>query len=283
MIFPPLACTVRGCGLPLARYDRSLRCPAGHAHDVARHGYLNLLQPQDRRSPDAGDSREVVHARARLLAAGVGRALVEAAVSRAAALDLGHRPVVVDLGSGTGDALGLLAATRPVIGVGIDLSVAAADSSARRFPELTWVVANADRRIPLLDGSVRLALSLHARRNPNECARILVPGGWLIVAVPAPDDLAELRALVQGHAVERDRMAKVIEEHAASFAVEERFAVRVSQPLDREILRDLVRSTYRGGRSTAAARVHSLATTEVTLASDVVLFTRVAGWLPDSC
>src|SRR5690606_1269304 len=150
----PLACTVRGCGRALARHDRTFACPAGHAYDVARSGYVNLLQPHDRRSPAPGDSREAVEARARLVSAGVGRRLVDAVVERVSRLALGDSPVVAALGSGIGDALGALADTRPVNGVGIDLSAAAADRAARRFPRLTWVVANADRRLPLLDRSV---------------------------------------------------------------------------------------------------------------------------------
>jgi 23S rRNA (guanine745-N1)-methyltransferase len=269
---PPLACTVRGCGLPLTRREAALACPAGHAYDVARSGYINLLQPQDRRSLDAGDSREAVEARAGLVSAGVGRALLDTVVARAAALEAGDCPVVIDLGSGTGDALGALAKARRVNGVGIDLSVAAAEHAARRFPDLTWVVANADRRVPLLDRSVQLALSLHARRNPAECARVLAPGGYLLVAVPAADDLIELRERVLGARVERDRTSALLEEHTGRFDVVDHFEVRATARLDGDRLRALLRATYRGARANVAERVTALATTEVTLASDVVLF-----------
>jgi len=253
---PPLACTVRGCGLPLTRREAALACPAGHAYDVARSGYINLLQPQDRRSLDAGDSREAVEARAGLVSAGVGRALLDTVVARAAALEAGDCPVVIDLGSGTGDALGALAKARRVNGVGIDLSVAAAEHAARRFPDLTWVVA----------------LSLHARRNPAECARVLAPGGYLLVAVPAADDLIELRERVLGARVERDRTSALLEEHTGRFDVVDHFEVRATARLDGDRLRALLRATYRGARANVAERVTALATTEVTLASDVVLF-----------
>ena len=201
-------------------------CAAGHSYDVARSGYVNLLQPQDRRSLSAGDSKAAVTARARLLEAGVGRQAIDGIARRAAALDLGEHPLVVDLGSGTGDALGALALARAITGIGIDLSTAAAEHAARRFPALTWVVANADRRIPLLDGSASLVLSLHGRRNPAECARILDPSGFLLLAVPAPEDLIELRALVQGEGTERDRVPGVLAEHDALFTLIDRTTVR---------------------------------------------------------
>lgn len=268
----PLACSVRGCGLPLTRHDRTLSCPHGHTYDIARSGYINLLQPQDRRSLSAGDTKAAIDARARLLDAGVGRALVDQLVHIVDALSLRERAVVVDLGSGSGDALAAVARNGSIDGIGVDLSTAAAEHAARRFPALTWVVANADRRLPLVDASVDLVLSVHARRNPAECARVLSPGSHLIVAVPAPDDLVELRAAVQGDRLERDRADALIEEHQALFALQSRASVRERRSFEREALLDLLSGTYRGGRRSTAARIDALATLEVTLASEIFVF-----------
>ena len=55
-----LLCPVRNCHLPLAREGSRLVCSQSHSFDVARSGYINLLQPQDRRSPAAGDRDEAV-------------------------------------------------------------------------------------------------------------------------------------------------------------------------------------------------------------------------------
>ena len=268
----PLACTVRGCGLALERRERTFSCPRGHAYDIARTGYVNLLQPQDRRSTAAGDAAEAVAARRRLLEAGIGRAALEAFVARAAARLAGDADVVVDLGAGGGDALAALHARRPIPGIGIDLSTAAADLAARRFPALTWVVANADRRLPLLDGSVALMLSLHARRNPEECRRVLRPGGRLLVAVPAADDLVELRTSVLGQRVERPREEVVLAEHTPRFHLEARAIVREQHDLGRELLLDLLRGTYRGARASAAERIAALERLRVTVASEMFLF-----------
>jgi 23S rRNA (guanine745-N1)-methyltransferase len=270
----PLACPVRSCHLPLQPTARTWVCPNRHSFDIARSGYVNLLQPQDRRSPDAGDSAAAVHARRRLLAAGVGATIVEAFVARAAALCTDADCVIVDLGCGAGDVLGRLHARQPLTAVGLDLSGVAIDLAARRFPGITWTVANADRRLPLLDGSAALVLSLHARRNPPECHRVLKPGGHLLAAVPASDDLIELRTAVQGTRVERDRAADTIAEHAAAFAGLGHFTARERHTLAGDALRDLLRGTYRGERSSAAARVEALATLDVTLASDIILLRR---------
>ena len=261
---------MRRCGLPLQRRDGTFVCAAGHSYDVARSGYVNLLQPQDRRSREAGDSRAAVEARASLLAAGVGRTLIDTIANRAATFDLGDDPVIVDLGCGSGDALAALTA-RAGTGIGIDLSTAAIERAARHFPDRTWVVANADRRLPLLDRHVDLVLSLHGRRNPAEVARVLTPMGQLLVAVPAADDLIELRELVQGQRLEHDRVGAVLEEHEASFQLVDRSAVRETLELDREALLNMLRGTYRGVRRGVAERVATLTRMKVTLASDILV------------
>lgn len=247
-------------------------CPRGHAYDMARSGYVNLLQPQDRRSRVAGDSKAAVDARARLFAAGVGRTILDAIVQRAAALELGGHAAVVDLGSGSGEALAALGRLGPITGIGIDLSTAAADQAARRFPHFIWVVANADRRLPLRDGSVELVLSLHARRNPAECARVLAPVGFLLVVAPGQDDLIELRAFVQGEGIVRGRGDAIVTEHEPFFTLLDRSSVREHHRLEREALLDLLQGTYRGARRSTAVKVNALASLDVTLASELFVF-----------
>ena len=51
-----LLCTVRDCREQLLREERRMVCPRGHSFDIARRGYVNLLQPQDRRSKKPGDT-----------------------------------------------------------------------------------------------------------------------------------------------------------------------------------------------------------------------------------
>lgn len=269
----PLSCTVRGCAEPLLRRGRAYVCVRGHAYDIARSGYVNLLQPQDRRSLSAGDSREAVDARAELISEGIGRSVIDAVVARSLSLAFETSPpVVVELGSGSGETLGTLASARATAGIGIDLSTAAAAHAVRHFPAVTWVVANADRRLPLLDASVDLVLSVHARRNPEECRRILRPRGFLLVAIPAADDLIELREAVQGGALERDRVASLVAEHDLHFSVVERATVRQQLNLDRPALVKLLRGTYRGERLSESARVQGLDRLLVTLASDIIVF-----------
>jgi 23S rRNA (guanine745-N1)-methyltransferase len=269
-----LACSVRNCGLPLERQASALLCAAGHSFDIARAGYINLLQPQDRRSAHAGDSNAAIDARARLLDAGVGRASLIALIDRARALTLGDQPAVVDLGCGSGELLGELAARLPITGVGIDLSAHAVTRAARAFPELTWVVANADRRLPILDDSVDLVVSLHGRRNADECARVLAPGRFVLIGIPAVDDLAELRSAVQGPPPDQDRTEALVAEFGNPFELVDRRMVWERRALDRTALEELLTGTYRGARKSARDRISALTTLDVTLSTELLLFHR---------
>ena len=231
---------------------------------------MNLLQPQDRRSLAAGDTNRSLESRARLLAAGVGSHILDMLIERATRF-VGDRDVVLELGSGSGDLLGRLTARRSTTAIGIDLSRGAAEIASRRFPHVTWVVANADRRLPILDRSVSVVFSLHGRRNPVECARVLTPRGWLVAGVAAPDDLIELRELVQGIAVERSRADVFLNEHASFFELEDRAFIREKHTLQADALSDLLRGTYRGARATEAARLASLKALDVTLSVELLL------------
>ena len=105
-----LACTVRGCGEPLSARGAQLGCPRGHAFDVARSGYVNLLQPQDKRSLAPGDPREATLARRRLHDAGANATLIAGLAALLAGLELAPGARAADLGSGEGSLFAELAA-----------------------------------------------------------------------------------------------------------------------------------------------------------------------------
>lgn len=274
----PLACTVRGCGLPLERQGRAFICGRRHSFDVAKAGYVNLLQPQDRKSPVAGDAPAAVDARARLLDAGIGLFLLESVAALAARMSpLSSSSLAVDLGCGTGHLLELVHGVHGATTVGIDLSTRAIEIAARRASSLQWVVANADRGLPLLDRSVDAMFSVNARRNAAEAARALNAGGLLVVAVPAEDDLGELRAAVQGELSPRDRVEPLVVEHQPHFTVALRTMFREVRQCSVDVLRDLLASTYRGGRTSRALPIDALSAMNVTFASDVVVFRKARG------
>jgi 23S rRNA (guanine745-N1)-methyltransferase len=272
-----LACPVRGCAEPLDLDGRfALRCPREHSFDRAREGYWNLLQPHDRRSRAPGDTAAAQAARRRWIEAGLVDPLVQELARSVARLVVAPRPAIVDLGCGDGSLLVRALDREAVELCGIDLSRDAIRQAARAWPDATWIVANADRRLPVADGAADLVLSLFGRRNPAEVSRILRPGGALVVAIPGPDDLIELRAAVQGRALSIDRVARTVDAIGEAFEPCGRSALRWNATLDAAGVADALRLTYRGARRGERERAETLASLGVTLAADVVTFRRRA-------
>ena len=252
-----LVCSVRGCGKPLAREEQRMVCPRGHSFDVARSGYINLLQPQDRRSKQPGDTAAAVQARRRLHDRGVTLPLLRA-ISELAAV----RPsdIVLDAGCGDGFYLGSLAREIGFDAHGIDISTPAIDAAARRYPECEWIAANADRFVPYADRSFSMVLSITARMNASEFRRVLQDNGKLLVAIPAHDDLVELRG------AGRDRAPRTVETFAKHFTLADHRRVTTLVDLDAESVRDLLLSIYRPmGKQPAGAL-------RVTFSLDLLLF-----------
>src|SRR3954470_2514749 len=112
-----LVCPVPDCRQVLVRDARRVVCSRGHSFDRARSGYVNLLQPNDRRSKQPGDTAEAVAARRRLHDRGVTQPLLEAIAETAAASGEDN---VLDAGCGDGFYLGSLARETGFAGHGID-------------------------------------------------------------------------------------------------------------------------------------------------------------------
>lgn len=272
-----LSCPVRGCGEALAALERTLRCPRAHAFDLSRRGTLHLLQPQDRRSRQPGDDPAIVAARERLALAGLDRALCAAVVARVAGLGLGRGAGVLDVGCGVGSVLAALREAGAAPGAelyGVDLAAAAIAAAARREPGALWIVANADRRLPFLDGSLDLVLSIKAPKHPAEFARVLAPRGALLLALPAVDDLVELRRATAGEGLARDPAQRAREAFAGDFELLEASDVHERPRLAPAVARDLLRVSYRGARRGERERAQALSETSVTLGATLLLLRR---------
>lgn len=245
-----LACpTCAGRGLadqPLELTGGTLRCPQGHAYDVARQGHVNLL---GRAVPRNADSAEMVAARERFLGSGAYDAVADALAS-AASTDAARRQgegdvAVLDVGAGPGWYLdrvlaGFRSRQQPARGLAIDVSPAAARRAARVPGPVGAVVADAWGVLPVRSASVDVVLSVFAPRNPPELARVLASGGVVLVVSPLPEHLAGLReawGLLDVEAGKQERLAATFGEHLAPV---EETDVRYTVALDRAGAEDLV-------------------------------------------
>lgn len=271
-----LRCPVRGCGRALVREGSRAACEAGHAFDFARSGYLNLLQPQDRKSKLPGDSPASVAARRRLVDKGIEGNVVAEIAAFAARVAPARTGFLLDAGCGEGSVTTLLSVATGLEPVGVDLSTAAVDRAARRYPAATWIVANADREVPFPDATFAMVTSVVARRNPLEFRRVLGDGGVCLIVVPGEDDLAELREVVLGATSRRDRGATVEAELAEGYELIGRRSIRDRVRLERDAIDDVLASTYRGARVTERERAAALTSLEVTLSREALAFRKRA-------
>ncbi len=183
-LLPHLRCPV--CAEPVAASGQAVRCHRGHAFDMARQGYVNLAAG---RLTHAGDTAEMVDARARWLASGAYDFLsaeLGAQVSGATGL-------VLDAGAGTGHHLARVLDVNPdAVGLAVDVSKPAARRAARAHPRAAAVLADSWHRLPVGDRAATVVLNVFAPRNGAEFARVLRPDGALLVVTPEPGHLGEL-------------------------------------------------------------------------------------------
>ncbi len=177
----PFACPV--CGAPLDRDAGSLRCVNGHAYDLARQGYVNLLK----KNPDTLYQETALFiARRAVYQAGFFAPLTDAI-----------RPFVrpgrvFDAGCGEGSALTAL--TDGPDAIGMDIEKQAVKMAAGAFKGRWWCVGDLCA-IPVPDASIDTLLNILTPANYGEFRRVLRPGGRLIKVVPGEEHLKEIRAL----------------------------------------------------------------------------------------
>ncbi|MFB4304468.1 putative RNA methyltransferase [Actinomadura sp. NTSP31] len=187
-VVPYLVCPV--CGGDLALAERGLLCPSGHAFDIARQGYANLLPGNAR--PGTADTPEMVRARAAFLGAGHFEAPAER-LAAGVARTLDGRALVLDAGAGTGHYLSRILDRSPdALGLALDISKHAARRAAKAHPRAGAVVADLWRPLPVRDGAAATVVNVFAPRNAAEFHRVLSPEGSLFTVTPSPGHLGAL-------------------------------------------------------------------------------------------
>ena len=225
-----LRCPV--CAVPLELTGRTLGCENHHCFDVARQGHLNLLL---RAAPKNADTPEMIAARDRFLSTGWYEPLTRTVVT---ALDGACR--VLEAGAGTGHHIAaFLDATPGATCLAVDVSPAACRHAARRSPRLGAVVTDIWRRLPIATGSLDAVLCVFAPRNPAEFARVLTPGGRLVVVTPGREHLVALRNSLGLLGIESEKLER-LDRSMTGFKLVDRQELTHSLHLPAEATRDLI-------------------------------------------
>lgn len=269
--FQALVCPLDG--LPLQSSGSAWRCASGHSFDIAGQGYTNLLPVQHKRSRDPGDSKEMVAARRRFLTAGFYEPIA-AAVSRAVLADL---PVdasssCLDAGCGEGYYLRQLAAAVPdaqtLALLGLDISKWAVLAAAKQDKRVNWVVGS-NANLPVLSGTLDRVLCLFGFPVYPEFARVLKPGGRLLLVDAGPDHLRELREIIYP-SLKPERAAEMQTPEGFSRLPTETLRFSIALASTGQIA-DLLAMTPHLHRATAEGRAAAAALTALSLSVDVRL------------
>ncbi|MET4094420.1 methyltransferase domain-containing protein [Arthrobacter sp. UYCu712] len=230
---PPVSAASLLCPVCRSRLSggkaRTLVCPAGHSFDAAKQGYFNFLVGKG--TVFEADGADMVAARFEFLAAGHYRPLADAvaevsALALAARQGAGHgsTATVLDAGTGTGQYLrALLDRTvrdsTPAVAIGLDISKFALRRAAKLNPEALNLVSDVWQPLPVADAAVDVVTVVFAPRNASEFARVLRPGGRLVVVTPRPGHLAEVAARTGMLGIEPAKDERLAASLAAHFTV----------------------------------------------------------------
>ena len=269
--FQALACPLDGT--PLHCSGSAWRCASGHSFDLASQGYIHLLPVQNKRSRDPGDSKEMIAARRRFLAAGFYQPIA-AAVSRAVLADLptGVTSNCLDAGCGEGYYLRQLAAAvadaQTLAILGLDISKWAILSAAKQDKRPNWVVGS-NANLPVLPGTLDRVLCMFGFPVYGEFARVLKPGGQLVQVDAGPDHLRELREIIYP-SLKPERATEMPTPEGFSPLPTEtlRFSIDLTSA---EQIADLLTMTPHLYRATAEGRAQAAALTALSLSVDVRL------------
>ncbi|MDN3238761.1 putative RNA methyltransferase [Glycomyces tritici] len=218
-----LACP--NCAGPLTQADRRLSCANGHSFDLAKQGYAPLLAPGS--NTTTGDTADQIAAREDFLDSGVYDPFM-AAVATASLTDAPG--VFVEPGCGTGHYLAAALAADPAReGIGLDTSKYALRRCAKRTvpgsepgarQRIAAVLADAWQRLPIRDGAAAAVLNVFAPRNAEEIARVLHPGGALVVLTPRQDHLRELVGTLDMLSVDPEKEQRTADQLGTLFEAE---------------------------------------------------------------
>lgn len=200
-----------------------LRSESGHSYAISRDGYVVLAGEEGLRY--SGDDYSMIAAREVFLARGHYAPFVEAVTQgvqdslddmEKQGFQVSSRPVICEVGAGTGYYLAhALDSIEDSRGVGIDVSIHAAKHLSQCHDKAGAVVADAWAKLPIRNQSVDAIIAVFSPRNAAEFARIVRPGGEVVVLTATHGHLSELREPLGILDVEEGRVERMIAQAAS--------------------------------------------------------------------
>lgn len=255
-------------------------CTNGHSFDLAREGYVNLLPTNRRLSSTVGDSLAMLQARRRFLAGGYFLPLADRVLALVSeyipdyAQFYGRNDAILDIGCGEGYYLRQLRSEIkvPHCAFGLDIAKTAVKMAAKQDPTTQYIAADVNGRLPFLDQSIAFLLNIFAPRNVQEFGRIC--RGCLLIVIPTPNHLLEIRSQLNLLGIEPDKASKVIAQFRPLFNLLHEEKVRILLQLDPAQLNNLVLMTP-NARHRDTQRLSQIPLTETNAEMQILLFSRL--------
>jgi len=116
-----------------------------------------------------------------------------------------------------------------------------ADAPVERTVErqMMWLVANIKERLPFADASIGAIMNVFAPHNAVEFARILAPGGLLLLVIPTPTHLLTARAPLQLLDIEPNKRLRLLTQLEDDFVLAHEQSLTYSMALDAAAQSDL--------------------------------------------
>lgn len=285
-----LVCPV--CGSPLLKVERGLGCSHRHSFPVAAEGYVDLRLSNEG-AGSRGATAATLSAPRNLAGSHFFNPLYRRINTRvyqslADHVLLKNRPLdscVLDAGCGEGRLLGELKnyldeqlQTARLEYLGVDASGAAVRRAAKKYEGVCWVAADPRPRVPLAAGSVQVLLNVFAPLDPFEFARITARGALLIVVVPNPRHLIDLRSALRLSVAGEDEPRRAAARCGDAFRLADVDTVEYDLTLGGAEAAELIRTTLgRRHLHEDVAAIRNAKSLKARVGFDVLLFLKEEG------
>lgn len=178
------------CHTRLIKQNNGYTCQNRHHYDIAKQGYVNLV---NNRKAISGDNAEMVKARSAFLQKGYYQALRDWLCTYIQQI---QPSVLIDAGCGEGYYTNEFQLTNPNTEIyGFDLSKAACKEAAKAHTSVHYAIASV-HDMPVFDACADVCISVFAPIYMEEIDRVLPSGGKFIKVGPGPKHLWELKQLL---------------------------------------------------------------------------------------
>jgi 23S rRNA (guanine745-N1)-methyltransferase len=234
-----LQCTI--CHSEMTVMDsKSLVCENGHSFDLAKQGYVNMLQKQVSTMYD----HALFDARKRIIHDYKFYDKVHQKISKIIDEALQEGGLVFDAGSGEGTHLYAIFNQLDqdyIHGLGLDISKDGIVMAAKNYSDQNWLVGDLTQT-PFKEHSLDIILSFLSPANYSEFKRIMKPNGLLIKIIPGSHYLKEIRKHLSDEDKEYENTDTVnLMKNKVDVISEER--VTYEREVDEKILRDILTMT----------------------------------------